>query len=55
MMIRIKIKRTSPFFIFIIYIGYASNLSRRNLESSEKRLYALLITHLPTAGRDFKK
>jgi hypothetical protein len=24
-------------------------------EGSEKPLYALLITHLPTAGRDFKK
>jgi hypothetical protein len=30
-------------------------LKRRNDESSEKLLYTLLITHLPTAGRDSKK
>jgi hypothetical protein len=32
-----------------------AELSRGIWENSQKLLYALLITHLPDAGRDFKK
>jgi hypothetical protein len=32
-----------------------AELSREIWESSQKLLYALLITHLPAAGRDLKK